>query len=146
MFNYNIPALCLHYGAINLLIRIVSNRRNIENGTHSTLLLNKIWMKIYIKRIHYLYAKRKDKNTNIFETVKAYNNRSTATASGTAKPRGMYPKTNLQSQITLFCIRGSDICAGSAAQYISRHQCAAPCEIIIMEVSQYYCSKELKIN
>lgn len=64
---------------------------------------------------------------------------------------GMYPKTNLQSPITLtadicLCIRGSDICAGSAAQYITRHHRAAPCEIIIIEVYQHYCSKGLKIN
>ena len=30
----------LQYGAIKLLIRIISNRRNIENGTHSALMLN----------------------------------------------------------------------------------------------------------
>ncbi len=64
----------------------------------------------------------------------------------TAKPGGMYPKTNLQSPIALICIRGSDICAGSAAQYIPRHHRAAPCEIIIIEVYQHYCSKGLKIN
>ena len=96
-------------------------------------------MKIYIKRIHYLYAKRKDKNTNISETVKAYNNRSTATEGPNFRlvrrsRGGMYLKTNLQSPIALFCIRGSDICAGSAAQYIPRHHRAALCEIIIMEV------------
>ena len=42
VLNYNIPALCLHYGAIKLLIRIISNRRNIENGTHCTIMLNMI--------------------------------------------------------------------------------------------------------
>ena len=94
---------------------------------------------------------RKDKNTNISETVKAYNNRSTATEGPNfrlvrrSRWGGMYPKTNLQSPIALICIRGSVICAGSAAQYIPRHHRAVSCEIIIIEVYQHYCSKGLKI-